>query len=94
MGTHFNELQGLGGARRDRTADLLHAMQALSQLSYSPDRERGEILSVHFAPDNADMPFGIALLSERQREAKRLPLVCGGVDGTRTRDPRRDRPVF
>ena len=28
----------LGGARRDRTADLLHAMQALSQLSYSPGR--------------------------------------------------------
>ena len=27
---------GGGGARRDRTADLLHAMQALSQLSYSP----------------------------------------------------------
>src|SRR5690606_5287171 len=26
----------LGGATRDRTADLLHAMQALSQLSYSP----------------------------------------------------------
>ncbi len=26
-----------GGARRDRTADLLHAMQALSQLSYSPE---------------------------------------------------------
>ncbi len=25
-----------GGATRDRTADLLHAMQALSQLSYSP----------------------------------------------------------
>src|SRR6476661_9689205 len=25
-----------GGARRDRTADLLHAMQALSQLSYGP----------------------------------------------------------
>ncbi len=30
MGTIF------GGARRDRTADLLHAMQVLSQLSYSP----------------------------------------------------------
>ena len=28
-----------GGARRDRTADLLHAMQALSQLSYSPAKE-------------------------------------------------------
>jgi hypothetical protein len=27
-----------GGARRDRTADLLHAMQALSQLSYGPNR--------------------------------------------------------
>ena len=26
-----------GGAKRDRTADLLHAMQALSQLSYSPN---------------------------------------------------------
>ena len=29
-----------GGARRDRTADLLHAMQALSQLSYSPKSGR------------------------------------------------------
>ena len=29
-------LYGSGGAKRDRTADLLHAMQALSQLSYSP----------------------------------------------------------
>ena len=28
-----------GGATRDRTADLLHAMQALSQLSYSPTTE-------------------------------------------------------
>ncbi len=27
-----------GGAKRDRTADLLHAMQALSQLSYGPVR--------------------------------------------------------
>ena len=25
-----------GGDKRDRTADLLHAMQALSQLSYTP----------------------------------------------------------
>jgi hypothetical protein len=32
MGT----LSNFGGARRDRTADLLHAMQALSQLSYGP----------------------------------------------------------
>jgi hypothetical protein len=27
-----------GGAERDRTDDLLHAMQALSQLSYSPTK--------------------------------------------------------
>src|SRR3954469_12447640 len=31
----------VGGGKRDRTADLLHAMQALSQLSYTPDRGRG-----------------------------------------------------
>jgi hypothetical protein len=35
MGT---PIESDGGARRDRTADLLHAMQALSQLSYSPTR--------------------------------------------------------
>ena len=29
-------MSGFGGAKRDRTADLLHAMQALSQLSYGP----------------------------------------------------------
>ena len=34
-----------GGDKRDRTADLLHAMQALSQLSYSPSSVRtGRIL--------------------------------------------------
>ena len=32
----YNVFQRDGGARRDRTADLLHAMQALSQLSYGP----------------------------------------------------------
>ena len=29
-------IQIFGGGKRDRTADLLHAMQALSQLSYTP----------------------------------------------------------
>ena len=38
----------IGGARRDRTADLLHAMQALSQLSYGPTRSRRKLRS---APD-------------------------------------------
>ncbi len=31
---------GVGGARRDRTDDLLLAKQALSQLSYGPGRKR------------------------------------------------------
>src|SRR5689334_22870766 len=35
----------IGGARRDRTADLLHAMQALSQLSYGPTRSRRTLRS-------------------------------------------------
>ncbi len=34
-----SKLPKIGGATRDRTADLLHAMQALSQLSYSPNRQ-------------------------------------------------------
>jgi hypothetical protein len=35
----------LGGARRDRTADLLNAIQALSQLSYGP-RDAKQIRTV------------------------------------------------
>ncbi len=31
-----------GGAERDRTVDLLNAIQALSQLSYSPIKDRLE----------------------------------------------------
>ena len=31
-------LISFGGAKRDRTADLLNAIQALSQLSYSPEQ--------------------------------------------------------
>ena len=32
----WRRFERVGGAKRDRTADLLHAMQALSQLSYGP----------------------------------------------------------
>src|SRR5881396_2596596 len=38
MGTRHS-INRNGGPRRDRTADLLHAMQALSQLSYGPPRK-------------------------------------------------------
>ncbi len=45
MGTQAKQssdrkLKKPGGARRDRTADLLHAMQALSQLSYGPNTRK------------------------------------------------------
>src|ERR1700733_3924815 len=47
MGTGIKKkrtsLRKAGGARRDRTADLLHAMQALSQLSYGPTWRRGTL---------------------------------------------------
>ena len=44
MGTQANlDRQDSGGARRDRTADLLHAMQALSQLSYGPTWRPGTL---------------------------------------------------
>ena len=36
-------LSAFGGGKRDRTADLLHAMQALSQLSYTPARKKREL---------------------------------------------------
>ena len=34
-------MREIGGARRDRTADLLRAKQALSQLSYGPPKVVG-----------------------------------------------------
>ena len=37
----------VGGGKRDRTADLLHAMQALSQLSYTPDLIFTLLLQLH-----------------------------------------------
>ena len=39
--SHEGLVSRSGGGKRDRTADLLHAMQALSQLSYTPTRRRG-----------------------------------------------------
>ena len=39
LDTHMNQPESpiFGGGKRDRTDDLLHAMQALSQLSYTPE---------------------------------------------------------
>jgi hypothetical protein len=55
----------------------LHAMQALSQLSYTPRA------SPSASNENACRTV-----------VQQALLFDGGVDGTRTRDPRRDRPVF
>ena len=38
VGSSDQDREEVGGAKRDRTADLLNAIQALSQLSYSPIR--------------------------------------------------------
>src|SRR5258705_7219962 len=43
MGTSGAALLRSGGGNRDRTGDLLHAMQALSQLSYTPAKGRNYI---------------------------------------------------
>ena len=43
QGTWWSLLETPGGDKRDRTADLLNAIQALSQLSYTPIYEILEI---------------------------------------------------
>ena len=39
--SYASRLTGNGGGERDRTDDLLLAKQALSQLSYTPDKHGG-----------------------------------------------------
>ncbi len=54
-----------GGARRDRTADLLHAMQALSQLSYGPESGAvGHWVRPKQAAHSSDGPVPCQLASE------------------------------
>src|ERR1019366_9188646 len=76
-----------GGARRDRTADLLHAMQALSQLSYGPTWRRGTLPEAgHFvkkmnklrAPDGSCAGQSSQRLDFTQNSQ-------GGIDGRRDR---------
>ena len=103
----------VGGGKRDRTADLLHAMQALSQLSYTPARKKAHYrdrevpckaflsISLTNRGKRLECRYWNAACSEIKNAWFRDPsdretgaLDVGGVDGTRTRDPRRDRPVF
>jgi hypothetical protein len=60
------EADNAGGARRDRTADLLHAMQALSQLSYGPTRSRRTLRSRLYVVKRGRT----AILSTRRPDAR------------------------
>src|ERR1700752_4353130 len=52
-----------GGARRDRTADLLHAMQALSQLSYGPINSSAPGRRATHDPDHRSGPISSLLVA-------------------------------
>ena len=64
---------GVGGARRDRTADLLHAMQALSQLSYSP--AAGETRNVRDGP--VSVKNLLLLWGDQSLKFRHLPNLIG-----------------
>ena len=59
-----------GGARRDRTADLLRARQALSQLSYGPSRLSFFRLALLFARSVGHVPVSTLPPSLASRRAK------------------------
>ena len=87
MGTQARNLSSVniksGGARRDRTADLLHAMQALSQLSYGPTWRRGTLPERgHFVKKMNDLgaPQGVCTRQPRQRLGF-AQNGQGGIDG-------------
>ena len=60
-------LGGNGGPNRDRTDDLLHAMQALSQLSYGPLPEFVKELMFKAELDNTE--------SSQEFQAKKKGLI-------------------
>jgi len=67
----------IGGAERDRTADLLRARQALSQLSYSPNYPLASACFDFLSIAKADLrPSNLSLLSAQ----------IGGSGQTRTAD--------
>ncbi len=67
-----------GGARRDRTADLLHAMQALSQLSYGPT-----MLEAEFYACEDDSPSAFCK-QKTPTEVRAFCFVTGVPTGIRT----------
>ena len=53
------ETKAFGGDKRDRTADLLNAIQALSQLSYTPILYRlaADLINIADLPQNVKPYF-------------------------------------
>ena len=72
----------IGGARRDRTVDLLHAMQALSQLSYGPVLEVANCRKA-----GLDCQRFVCLEPGSRRDQVRLALE-GPLSDARRRKPR------
>ena len=72
-----------GGASRDRTGDLLHAMQALSQLSYGPVQRRRSIggwfsdLKRFFQKTSGDMKSTITQPVEPRLAGRQVVAVFG-----------------
>ncbi len=59
---------GNGGAKRDRTADLLRAKQALSQLSYSPKSLTLLTGNTYFTQDGTFDCIGRQRLSSHEKD--------------------------
>src|SRR5688572_26301191 len=103
MGTPEN-----GGARRDRTVDLLHAMQALSQLSYGPCLEaancpeprpycqrRARRWPLGTSGDDRDVPVAVACAAPEGGDLGEItvPIVGRQHAGESPENPRELRPV-
>ena len=69
-----------GGARRDRTDDLLNANQALFQLSYGPER-LGPIVNLR-------------TIWKRRTKSSSKTILCDLQTGHRSRNRRFDRPDY
>ena len=94
----------VGGARRDRTADLLHAMQALSQLSYGPvtlHRPRGCAAAHNLtcAEDQVSSSFSmpspmISVTSSSPSSSSSMKVESSSARRPRPRYRRRRHPAF
>ena len=83
-----------GGARRDRTADLLHAMQALSQLSYGPTEGPRRYLRPPTLSRTSGWPIAAAAAPARSARLQGTRLRPAGTAAAASRrQPYLPRPV-